>query len=56
MSSPPKSYIFTSTLVAGIAMATRMNTGTMVHASSSLVLSWKFAGSWPTDFRCAIIE
>ena len=50
------SFISTTDLVAGIAIAITMRKGTSVQMISTVVDSWKLADLWPTDLRCFQIE
>ena len=50
------SFIATTVLVAGSAMAITMTSGTTVQAISTFTLSWKLADTAPLDFRCLKIE
>ncbi|CFO05022.1 Uncharacterised protein [Bordetella pertussis] len=50
------SFMATTVLVAGSAMAMTMRKGMTVHATSTPRCSWKVAALCPRDFRCAQIE
>ncbi|MCY1219456.1 hypothetical protein D9M72_314320 [compost metagenome] len=50
------SFIATTVLVAGRAIAITMMNGTMVQITSTVMLSWKAAGFAPLDLRCLNTE
>ena len=56
ISEPEKSSILISTRAAGMAIATRITSGTTVQTISIVVLSWKSDALAPRDFRCRNIE
>ncbi|MNY78124.1 hypothetical protein D3C86_2182450 [compost metagenome] len=56
MSELVVSFIATTVLVAGRAIAITMMNGTMVQITSTVMLSWKAAGLAPLALRCLKTE
>jgi hypothetical protein len=50
------SFIARIVFVAGHAMNSRMRNGMTVQTISTVVFSWNWCASCPTDFRCLKIE
>ena len=56
MSGAVVSFIARMVFVAGKAMKRRIRNGITVQTISTVVFSWNWCASWPTDFRCLKIE
>ncbi|MCY1309866.1 hypothetical protein D3C81_1582090 [compost metagenome] len=56
MSELVVSFIATTVLVAGSAIAITIRNGTMVQTTSTVMLSWKEAGLEPLALRCVKME
>ncbi|MNR60343.1 hypothetical protein D3C85_1818030 [compost metagenome] len=56
MSELVVSFIATTVLVAGSAIAITIRNGTMVHTTSTVMLSWNAADLAPRLLRCVKME